>query len=107
MAARRYLCSHLVTLTWGAGQCVANLEEIWQTGAVVECDQPVSAGGLGELRCGGTFFAGRLVSADAHEFGWRVELEFSPLTPWSPERFRPEHLLDLLELGGEKPTGSP
>ena len=78
-----------------------NLEEIWQRGAVLECEEPPPDGTLAEIRSGGAFFAGRIKHSSRHEFGCRIELEFSPLTPWSPDRFRPEHLLDLTELGGE------
>jgi hypothetical protein len=108
MAARRYLCSHLVTLSWSGGERVVNLEEIWETGAVLECDEPVSAGVLAEIRCGNTFFAGRTTLSEAHDFGWRVEMEFSPMTPWSRERFLPDHLLDLSETGtADSPSESP
>jgi hypothetical protein len=32
--------------------------------------------------------------AEEHAFGWRLAFEFSPLTPWSIDHFRPEHLFD-------------
>ena len=108
MAARRYLCSQLVRLTWSGGERVVNLEEIWENGAVLESEEPLHAGVRAEVRAGSCFFAGRVATVGAYEFGWRIELEFSPLTPWSPERFRPDHLLDLWELGETKdPNGSP
>ena len=39
-------------------------------------------------------FQGRLNAVQQEEFGWRVEMEFSSETPWSPELWRPDHLLD-------------
>jgi len=38
------------------------------------------------------------VQVEQHEFGWRFEVEFSPMTPWDPAQFQPEHLLDLSEF---------
>ena len=107
MEAGRYLCSHLVTLSWkdgasGVTQSIVNIEEIWAEGAVLESEAVAPVGSSAEIRCGKTFFAGKITRADVHEFGVRIEIEFSPLTPWSVERFRPEHLLDL-----EDPTEFP
>jgi hypothetical protein len=60
-----------------------------------------------EIHCGRTFFAGKITHIDAHDAGFRLSMEFSPLTPWSLERFRPEHLLDLAELANKVPSESP
>ena len=51
-----------------------------------------------EMRCGSALFAGRVVHVEEHEFGWRLQVEFSPLTLWSLEKFEPEHLLNVLDL---------
>lgn len=104
MSARRYLCSELVALRVNGTDLTLNLEEIWCNGAVFEAERAVEAGARVELRAGSALFAGRVVRVEQHEFGWRVEVEFSPLTPWSVERFRPLHLLDVSELK-KKPTG--
>lgn len=104
----RYLCSQLIALKTGSRECVVNLEEIWQDGAIIESDICVEAGAQMELRCDTAFFAGSVVHVEAHEFGWRLEVEFSPLTPWTVDRFRPEHLLDVAALGSSgKASGSP
>lgn len=99
MNSRRYLCSHLVSLRKNSGESaparVVNLEEIWQTGAVLESEEPVEEAARVEIHCGEAVFAGSIVQVSAHEFGWRIEVEFSPETPWSPDRFCPEHLLEL------------
>ena len=75
-----------------------NLEEIWTTGAVLESEEPVKEGEGVEIRCGTAFFAGRIVQLEPHELGWRLEVEFSPMTPWSQEKFRPRHFLDVSKL---------
>jgi hypothetical protein len=95
MNFQRYLCSQLVAFrNSSAGDRIVNLEEIWKSGAVLESEEPVEEGTKVEIRCGSAFFAGRISHVELHEFGWRFEVEFSPMTPWSPEQFRPEHLLD-------------
>ncbi len=95
----RYLCSHLVTLRSGETTAVVNLEEIWESGAVLECEKRPDESGPAEIRCEGITFCGRLTRVEQHEFGWRAEMEFSPLTPWSPERFQPDHMLNPADLG--------
>jgi len=103
MEPPRFLCSQLVSLTRNCADCpantIVNLEEIWIQGAILESETPLKSGIEIELRCGGAFFTGRLVDVEPHEFGWRAEVEFSPETPWNPEQFRPDHLLDPTKLG--------
>jgi hypothetical protein len=102
MSLQRYLCSQLVVLRNNSdpeATRIVNLEEIWKTGAVLESEEAMEEGAKVEIRCGDAFFAGRIVRVEPHELGWRLELEFSPLTPWSPEQFQPQHLLDPSKLG--------
>jgi hypothetical protein len=94
MSAPRYLCSDLVTLRIGAAESTVNLEEIGRDGAAIESEDPIADGVRVEIRCGSVFYSGKVTQVDRHEFGWRVEIEFSPLTPWTPEQFRPRHMLD-------------
>lgn len=93
MGAQRYLCSELVTLKVNSAEFTVNLEEIWQDGASFDSEEPVGEGVPVELRCGAAFFAGKATQVERHEFGWRIEVEFSPLTPWNPDQFRPQHML--------------
>jgi hypothetical protein len=106
MAPVRYLCSHLMTVRWEEGAIVANLEEISATGAVLESEVELPAGTTVELRSGATYFEGEIQKAEEHDFGWRITVELSPFTPWSVERFRPEHLLDLTTLPEAAAVGS-
>jgi hypothetical protein len=94
MDAPQYLCSQLVALSWEGGETTANLEEIQTQGGVVESDSEVGIGAQVEIRCGDVCFAGKVTGAEEHAFGWRLTVEFSPLTLWSPEQFRPDHLFD-------------
>ena len=96
--SRRYLCSDLVTLFFGGRSQVVNLEEICRTGACLESEGPVPAGVAVEMRTQSVRFHGTVTEVEEHDLGWRIELEFSPLTPWSVERFRPQHLLDPAAL---------
>ena len=98
MTPRRYLCSELVTARISDADRNVNLEEIWQNGAILESEGPAEHGAKAELRCATAIFAGRINRVERHEFGWHLEIEFSPLTPWSPDRFQPEHLLDPSKL---------
>ena len=98
--SRRYLCSHLVTLVIGGQRQVVNLEEICRTGACLESDASVPAGVRAEMRTEGVQFHGTVTEVEEHDLGWRIKLQFSPLTPWSVEYFRPQHLLDPSALEG-------
>jgi hypothetical protein len=106
MAPVRYLCSHLMTVGWEDGAVVANLEEISATGAVLESEVELAACTAVELRSGATYFEGEIRKAEEHDFGWRITVELSPFTPWSVERFRPQHLLDLTTLPGAAAAGT-
>jgi hypothetical protein len=80
---------------------VVNLEEIWEAGAVLECEELLEPGSRIEMQGGGIRFHGVIKDVELHDFGCRVEVEFSPLTPWTRERFTPKHLLSLDELGSD------
>lgn len=89
----------MVTLTWNEGtrsaSQIVNMEEIWTGGTVLECEETVPVDVPAHVEWGGVRFAGRISEAEQHEFGWRVEMEFSPLNPWSPELAAPSHLLEI------------
>jgi hypothetical protein len=106
MGAKRYLCSELVALRVNSADSIVNLEEIWREGAAFDSDDPIVGGESVELRCGAAFFAGKVTQVERHEFGWRVEVEFSPLTPWNPEQFRPQHLLGASSPNESEPDES-
>jgi hypothetical protein len=105
MTPPRYLCSHLVTLCCNGREIGAILEEIWREGAVLECDEEPQTEGHIEMQCGPAFFGGTLKAPEKHAFGWRVEMAFSPETPWSEQIFRPDHMLDPESLQPRPKTG--
>ena len=98
----RYLCSELVVLKRGETDTIVNLEEIWSDGAAIEMDDGVEIGKQVELVCQENRLAGKIAGAEKHEFGWRIELKFLPATRWSPEVFRPQHMIDPDDLPGKK-----
>ncbi len=81
---------------------IVNLEEIWTNGALLESEESVEEGAKVEIFAAEPHFS-PAVSFEAAKrqriFGWRFEVEFSPLTPWNVEKFQPEHLLDVSKLG--------
>jgi hypothetical protein len=91
---RRYLCSQLAILAIDGQVQWVNIEEIWETGVILESEAEVTAGMPASLSVESAAFLGRLSDVRREEFGWRAEMEFSPETPWSPEQWRPDHLLD-------------
>jgi hypothetical protein len=97
----RYLCSDLVTVRFKGVEWVANLEEIWINGGVLECETAFEAGAQIEIRAGAAVLSAIVARVEKHEFGWRVEVEFSASTPWRAEEFNPKHLLDLSSLKTE------
>jgi hypothetical protein len=103
LSSPRYLCSQLVALRCGDSEFTVNLEEIWESGAILECEQSPTAHKHAEIRCGGITLCGRLKNVAVHESGCSVEMEFSPLTPWSLERFEPAHMLNPADLAKGSP----
>jgi hypothetical protein len=70
---------------------------------VLECeetlsDETLSEGEDAKISAGDISFAGRVTAVERHEFGWRVEMAFSHLTPWTIEQWKPEHALDPARL---------
>ena len=99
MSTPRYLCSHLVRLLVDDREQWVNLEEIWGDGAELGCEEEVGRGALALILSEGLSFEGRVTEVEREETGWRVEVSFSPLTPWSIEQWLPEHALDPAKLG--------
>jgi len=98
-AQRRYLCSELVEVQWvdefGQRQeLTANLEEIWSRGAQLLMELPVRPGTRLGFKTRGPFFEGRAIRCDADPLGYFVTVAFNRDIRWSPELYRPAHLLD-------------
>jgi len=101
MSSARYLCSQLVRLALpDLPEQWVTLEEIWDDGAMLECEAEVELRASATISADEVSFTGRITAVDRHEFGWRVEITFSPSTPWTVEKWLPEHAIDpkTLEL---------
>jgi hypothetical protein len=94
MTLRRYLCSHLVRLSVGTRVHWANLEEIWNAGAILECEEEVTPGDYLTVSCDEISFDAKVTALEWDGSGWRVEVLFSEHTPWTMELWTPEHVLD-------------
>jgi len=84
-----------MTLSWEEGATIVNLEEIHETGCVVESETALPEGADVELRCGRVCLEGKIEKTEEHDFGFRTVVSFCHGSTWSLALFRPEHLLDL------------
>ncbi len=105
---KRFLCSDLVTLSAGGRSCFVNLEEIWRTGALVECEEQPQTGpglltlerdsressGIAETQPAKEPLGVIIENCEKHEFGCRAELRFVDWE-WTPEFYTPAHLTDV------------
>jgi hypothetical protein len=101
MSSARYLCSQLVRLAVpDLPEQWVTLEEIWEDGAMLESETEVASGVAAMISTDEVSFTGRITAVDRHEFGWQVEITFSPMTRWTMEKWRPDHAIDpkTLEL---------
>jgi hypothetical protein len=97
------LCADLVVGEWSEASgklrsVVVNLENISSAGACIQSECPVPLGAEMTIK-----FRRRQVSAVVRycvfrEIGYFIGLEFEQGFQWSPEWFRPQHLLDPRRL---------
>ena len=95
------MCSQLVRLAVpDVPEQWVTLEEIWDDGAMLECEAEVALGVSALISADDVSFTGRITAVERHEFGWKAEVTFSPMTRWTMEKWRPEHAIDpkTLEL---------
>ena len=95
MSSPRYLCSQLVRLAVrGLPEQWVNLEEIWDDGAMLECETEVEPGVDATFSTDEVSFTGRITAVEKQESGWELEITFSPMTQWTIEKWRPDHAID-------------
>lgn len=98
-----YLCSELVRV-WcsprglAGGMWPANLEEICEEGATLVLDNPLRVGARVEVKCRNYVLRGVVDSCTADELGYTVWVEFDRESRWSPNQYRPAHLLNPAAL---------
>lgn len=106
----RVLCSELVALEWmGLDGCtqtaVANMEEIWRTGATLDVDRSLPEGSLLILRREAIELNARVLYCQQNLSGFSVGVQFVGTSEWSPSLFVPAHAVELGSLGKEPPSG--
>ena len=97
---QQYLCSELVTVHQEGAEApvVANLEEIRFSGATLLTETPIASGIAVDVVCQGGTLSGSVHDCNRNELGYFVTVVFDEDCHWSPELFRPAHMLDPLEL---------
>ncbi len=68
----------------------------------MECEEEVGQGEIVTMSSDEVSFDGQVTAVERDESGWRVEVLFSELTPWTIEQWTPEHVLDPETLFGGK-----
>ena len=102
-SGNRFLCSELVRLEWTSQfgrsrSATANLEEIEERGAVLQCDGPIRRGTRIRIRTPGVDLNGVVLGCTADFIGYFLEVEFVKGSRWSREVYEPAHLLDPRSL---------
>ena len=99
----RCMCSELVTVKWvnefdRKKSVVANLEEIWPSGARLQIPEPVRPGSELKIVCRDASFKAQLCTCAADFVGYVAEAKFEGNCRWSRETYLPEHFFDPLSL---------
>lgn len=100
----RILCSELVEISWrGMDGClertVANMEEIWTTGATLDLDRALPEGAALSIYRQAVVLAGRVLYCQQNLTGYTIGVQFSGDCRWSPESFVPDHAVEVGALG--------
>ncbi|MCW5963022.1 MAG: hypothetical protein KIT83_03210 [Bryobacterales bacterium] len=106
----RVLCSELIEIEWkgfdGSTETgVANLEEIWRSGATLDADRPLPEGNPLIIRRGATELNARVIYCQQNLTGFNVGVQFIGESEWGPSLFLPAHAVELGALGKEPPSG--
>jgi hypothetical protein len=87
---KTFLCSHLVTLRWNAGETVANLEKISAAVASVNAEQKFEKGLQVTIATGSCDLAGKVSQCWPSGYGYEIYIALD--RRWSREVFVPDHL---------------
>jgi hypothetical protein len=90
----RLWCSELIRVRVGRREIGANLEDISPSGACVQTEEPLKQGARVSLLLGQRRWAGRVRYTLHNDIGYFAGIEFDGDPKWSPEAFRPGHMLD-------------
>lgn len=95
-SAERWWCSHLVIITGPAGSAASqtvNMENISAGGACIAAETPFEIGGRLHLQTGGFETAVTVAYCNVREDDFAVGLVFEGGFRWSPDVWKPDHLL--------------
>lgn len=106
-AEGRFLCAEMVRLDWLAGEDdfrsePAILEDISPLGGCVQLEEPVPLGSVVMLTVGNSPFYGHVCYCTCRDEGYFIGLRFSNDTMWSEGIVRPQHLINLKQLGADE-----
>ncbi len=113
--AARMLCSELVDVHWvddtgSRRKALANLEDISLSGVCLQMDTPLPLNTPLRISHPKGEFQGNVRYCLFREIGYFMGVQFEPGCDWSPEAYRPQHLLDLRTLvmrSPERAEGKP
>ena len=77
---------------------VANLEDISQSGACLQVENPIPDGTAISMRYGNGQFSGSVRYCLNEGMGYFLGIQFAEGCRWSRKNFKPQHLLDLKQL---------
>ena len=97
------LCAELVELVWQPEsgkerRSVANLEDISLSGACVQLEREVRPGTPIAINYGDGELLGTVRYCLYRELGYFLGIELNESSRWSSQHYKPQHLLDPLEL---------
>ena len=103
----RMMCADVVEASWTDQErhvqtAKALLENISQSGACLQFEEPVPLGVSVRFTCLKHEFVGEVRYCSYQEIGYFVGVQLAPKSHWSRRTFKPRHLLDLQELAGNK-----
>lgn len=99
----RMLCADVIEVSWKEHPArmrtaTGLLEDISQSGACLQLEQPVPLGVKIQWSSPEQEFTGVVRYCNFREIGYFVGVEFTPGSEWSQETYTPQHLLDLRKL---------
>ena len=95
----RCMCSELVSVHWVnefglKRKEVANLEEIWPSGARLQLPAPIRQHTQIRIVGHGTEFSAQVCTCAADFAGYFAEVQFAGGYEWAKEKYLPEHFFD-------------
>ena len=102
-AHARMLCSDLVEVfyrdeTGHPRRAMANLEDISLSGICIQVDKPIPLDTVVHISHRKGTFQGNVRYCLFREIGYFLGVQLAPDCQWSPDTYRPQHLLDLRTL---------